>query len=775
MTVASALPEQGTADFKKLVARAPTSAQVDAEARAVVEQVRLGGDAAVRALTHRFDGVDVERTRVDPGEVARAREQAPSDLLSALERAAANIEAAHRAQRFSEEQVEVVPGVRVGRAWRPLDRVGIYVPGGRAAYPSSVLMMGVPARVAGCAEVVLCSPPDPRGRIAESVLVAAAVAGITELYAIGGGQAIAAMGIGTDSLRRVDKIFGPGNAHVTAAKRQLFGEVAIDMPAGPSEVVVISDGTAPAAWVTADLSAQAEHAPDALAVLVTTDRASAEATARELGDRASGQVRIFTTDRLEAAIDFANQFAPEHLILAVEDPNQWLSKIRHAGSVFLGIWSPAAAGDYATGGNHVLPTGGSASRFGPLDLGAFGHPIQVQALSLGGLTRLAEVVEPIANAEGFTRHWESVRVRLADGPPCRREPPLARLGVRQLVPYQWEASSQEVARRAGIEPGQVIRFDTNSVAAEAVSLADLGPIALSEYPGSTYSDLTEALADYVPVPVEEITVGAGADEVLDLLARTFIGVGDPVLLSEPTYSWHRVVSELAGGWITPVPATGWQSDREQLLRRAAHARLTWLCNPNNPTGEILPLEFIAELATASPGLVVVDEAYYEFAGVSAVGLVSQFNNLVVVRTLSKAFGLAGLRVGYSISDPAVAGALARVRPPGSISTVAAAIATLAVQAPTAMLARVTRVRELRNQLADELEKIGLEVRRTEANFLLVATPPALPDRLAARGLVVRGYREPGPMAGWSRVTVRSEPENARLVDAIADWRRESGL
>jgi histidinol dehydrogenase len=769
------LPEKGTAAFRELVDRAPTSSKVDAEAQAVLEQVRQGGDTAVRALTQRFDGVDVEPSRVDPSEVARALKEAAPALLQALERAAANIEAAHRAQGFSEERVEVVPGVQVGREWRALDRVGIYVPGGRAAYPSSVLMMGVPARVAGCAEVVLCSPPDRRGRIAESVLVAAGVAGVTELHAIGGAQAIAAMGIGTESVRRVDKIFGPGNAHVTSAKRQLFGEVAIDMPAGPSEVVVLSDGTAPASWLTADLRAQAEHAPDALAVLVTTDGRSAEATARELGDQEAGQVHIFTADHLESAIEFANRFAPEHLILAVKDPNRWLPQIRHAGSVFLGAWSPAAAGDYATGANHVLPTGGSASRFGPLDLGAFGHSIQIQAISPGGIARLAEVVEPIAKAEGFTRHWESVQVRVADASPCRREAPLARLGVRDLVPYQWELSTPEVARRAGIEVSEVIRFDTNSCPWDATSLAELGPVALGEYPDCTYAELTEALAEYAQVPVAGITVGAGADEVLDLLARTFVGVGDPVLLSDPTYSWHRVVSQLAGGRILAVPATDWQADRNQLLRQSEHARLTWLCNPNNPTGEILPLEFIGQLATASPGVVVVDEAYYEFAGVTAVGLVAQLPNLVVVRTLSKAFGLAGLRVGYAISDPAVAAAVGRVRPPGSISSLAAAIATRAVEAPAAMLAGVARLGGLRSVLAEELEKLGLEVRRTTANFLLVATPPALPGWLSDRGLVVRTYGDQGSMAGWSRVTVRSERENARLVEAITEWRRDGEL
>ena len=743
---------------------------MDREVAVVLEQVRQGRDAAVRELTRRFDGVDLERTRVDPGELDRALRDAPTELVQALERAARHIARVHGAQRFSEEVVEVVPGVRVWRVWRPLTRVGIYVPGGRAAYPSSVLMMAVPARLAGCTEVVLCSPPGQDGRVARSVLAAAAMAGVTEVHAVGGAQAIAAMAFGTGSLGKVDKIFGPGNAYVTSAKRQVFGVVAVDMPAGPSEVVVIADGSAPPAWVSADLLAQAEHAPDAVAVLISTDAALASQVGSGIGDRYRDQTRIFTTDSPAAAIAFANEFGPEHLILALQEAANWLPAIANAGSVFLGCSTPAAAGDYATGANHVLPTGGSARRFSALGLDAFGHALQVEITSAEGLAQLAPIVREIASVEGFASHWESVRVRVADQTAATREAPLPRSSVRAMHPYQWEMSSAEVARQAGISPDQVIRFDTNSSPWAGADLTALGPLALNEYPDPTYAELTSAIARYAGVSAAAVTVGAGADEVLDLLAKAFVGPSDPVLLSDPTYSMYRTISELAGGLVIEVAAQDWQLNRRSMQEAASQARVTWLSNPNNPTGELLPLDFIAELADATAGLVVVDEAYYEFAGLTAAPLIADLPNLVVVRTLSKGFGLAGARVGYALSGPDVSAALALVRPPGSIGSVAAALGTRTLADVAVMRARVAQIGKLRERLAVDLEQLGFPVRTTPTNFILVAGAPGLAKGLANKGMVVRSFDEGSAMSGWVRVTVRAAEENSRLVDAMRQWR-----
>src|SRR5438132_12355782 len=556
----------------------------------------MRGDVALLDFTELFDGVRLQQTGVTTEAVRAALDNLDPGLRGALEVAAANIEAVHGAQRFREEPVDVVRGVRVWREWRALRRVGVLVPGGRTVYPSSVLMLAIPARLAGCEEIVMCSPPQRDGQIAPAVLAAAGLAGVTEIHAVGGAQAIAAMAYGHESVRRVHKIFGPGNAYVTAAKLAVFGEVAIDMPAGPSEILILTDGSLPATWVAADLRAQAEHAPDARAVLVSTDPAVA-AEVRDLVDGGlAEQVRVLTATAFEAAVAFANDFAPEHLTLACAEPERWLTRISAAGSVFLGPYAPAAAGDYATGANHVLPTGGASRSFSALGVDAFGRTMQGQSLDHDGLRRLEPVVDAIAGAENLPAHKESVRVRrtgAASFPAL--DGPRARGAILQMQPYEWEPPSARIASEAGVPEGDVVRFDTNTSPWPGVALSDVGPLALNEYPDTSYSMLTDALAAYAGVSADAITVGAGADEILDMLAKAYVGAGDPVVLSRPTYAMFRIVSEMAGGRVNAVPAAGLDLDQDRVLKASARARLTWPGNTNNPTGAPLPVGFIKKL------------------------------------------------------------------------------------------------------------------------------------------------------------------------------------
>ncbi|MHB1526087.1 MAG: histidinol dehydrogenase [Candidatus Dormibacteria bacterium] len=771
MITALDLPLPGSQAYRDALGRPPQAEGLRQEAAALLEQVRWGGDAAVRSLTLRFDGVDIARTLVSPDRIRLAAESADPRLVAALQAAAANIARFHQAQGFSEEVVEVRPGVRGWREWRPLDRVGVYVPGGRAPYPSSVLMLCVPARLAGCREVVLCSPPGPDGGVDSAIMAAASVAGVTEVHAVGGVQAIAAMTYGTESVARVDKLFGPGNAHVTAAKRLVFGEVAVDMPAGPSEVVVITDGSVPPAWLAADLEAQAEHAPDAVGVLVATDPAVAEEVARRISSERLTQVRVFASSDLERAIRFANDYAPEHLILACRDSARWLPLVTNAGSVFLGAHAPAALGDYATGANHVLPTGGMARSFSPLGLLDFGHTIQVQSVSPPGLAQLAPLVEQIAQVEGFGQHWRSVEVRLASDAGEVSWAPQPRRSVRETRGYEWEASTPEVAARHGLLPHQVVRFDTNTCPWELAPADGLTVEAVNEYPDPTYPGLTSALAHYAGVPVESITVGAGADELLALIAETYIGPLDPVVIQEPSYAMFRVLSGIRGARLIPVPA----GDQERLLRAAAEARLVWICNPNNPTGELLPEQVAAEAARVCPGVVVVDEAYFEFSGATAAGMVQRLSNLVVVRTLSKAFGLAGARVGYAVSGAQIAGALARVRPPASVSSLSATLAVQALEMAPEMRRRVAELQRWKADLARAITELGLQVRPSATNFLLVGCPQGLGLALERTGVVVRSFPTGSALAGWMRVTVRSPAENARLLGGLQRWVADSDV
>lgn len=401
----------------------------------ILQDVRERGDTALLEYAERFDARP-RWLRVPASALRDALAEAEPAYVAALREAAANIEAFHLAQMrmTNEPPVETAPGVRLWRVWRPIERVGIYTPGGGALYPSCLLMAAIPARVAGCREVVVCTPPGPDGRVPPPVLVAAALAGVTEVYAAGGVQAIAAMAYGTETIRRVDKIFGPGSSYVAAAKALVASEVAVDLPAGPSEVLILADATANPAWVAADLLAQAEHGPESACVLVTPSAALAEevreAMARQIRQLATASIireslhnngALLVAESLDDALDFANAYATEHLEVMAADADRLVERVRHAGSVFLGSWSAVAAGDYASGGNHTLPTAGYARGFGPLAVEAFGRRMQVQRLDEPGLRQISESILRLATVEGLPGHAASVRRRVADVTEQSRE------------------------------------------------------------------------------------------------------------------------------------------------------------------------------------------------------------------------------------------------------------------------------------------------------------------------------------------------------------------
>jgi histidinol dehydrogenase len=385
------------------------------------------GDGALRRFTERFDGVRLEQLEVSKEEIDRAESTLDPAVRTALERAVGAVRAFHQPQLPREEPVETVPGVRAWREWRPIERVGLYVPGGRGAYPSSVIMLGVPAAIAGCPEIVLCTPPAADGSVPAATLLAARLVGITRVFTLGGAQAIAAMAFGTESVPRVDKLFGAGNAYVTAAKLLAFPECALDAPAGPSELLILADESAEAAPIAADLLSDVEHGPDSPAVLVTTSARLAEQVTDEIEGRLAGLPRadiartalaerslIVIAASLDEAIDLANEYAPEHLEIMTADPRAILARIDHAGSVFLGPWSPNAAGDYATGTNHVLPTARYARTFAPVSVESFGRLIQCQELTAGGLRSLLPTITTLAREEGLEGHARAVEARFPD-------------------------------------------------------------------------------------------------------------------------------------------------------------------------------------------------------------------------------------------------------------------------------------------------------------------------------------------------------------------------
>jgi histidinol dehydrogenase len=392
--------------------------------RAIVADVRTRGDAALRELALRFDGAQMERLEVPLGLCHAALGRLDMEVRAALEQAAANIAAFHRAQLPQPLEVELAPGHRLGRRAEPLRRVGVYAPGGRAAYPSSVLMGVVPAKVAGVGEVVVCSPPGPDGLPPATVLAACALAGADRVFALGGAGAIAALALGTASVPRVDRIVGPGNAYVTEAKQQLTGAVAIDSPAGPSEVLIIADETADPVLVAVELIAQAEHDPDAAAVLISTSPALGDTVAETLARLVPEQPRadiiraalaargaLLGARDLAAAAAFAELYAPEHLLVMTAAPRALLPSLRAAGTIFLGAPSSVAFGDYLTGANHVLPTAGTGRSFSGLSTLDFLRSWTWQEVAPAAARALAADTAVLADAEGLPGHAAAARLR----------------------------------------------------------------------------------------------------------------------------------------------------------------------------------------------------------------------------------------------------------------------------------------------------------------------------------------------------------------------------
>ena len=389
-------------------------------ARAIVERVRAEGDAALVDLARQFDGVELRALAVTRDEREAAYEAVDTRVTEALVEAEVRITAFHELQRPPGLWLsEVEPGITLGVKTTPLDRIGAYIPGGRAAYPSTALMCTVPARVAGVRSICCCSPPP----IHPLTLVALDIAGVEEIYRVGGAQAIAAMALGTGTIARVQKIVGPGNVYVTAAKQLLQDQVEIDFPAGPSEIAIVADATARPEYIAADVLAQAEHDPHAAALLITTEPALAEAVGREIEataaradrsaiiERALGNCGYVLVDSLAEAAATVDRIAPEHLSIQVADPLEVLAAVHHAGSIFLGPYSAVACGDIATGTNHVLPTAGHAATRSGLDVRHFCKASTVQQISRDGLEAIGDVVEAIAAAEGLAAHAASVRIR----------------------------------------------------------------------------------------------------------------------------------------------------------------------------------------------------------------------------------------------------------------------------------------------------------------------------------------------------------------------------
>ncbi len=771
----------------------------------IIANVRARGDAALRDFTQRWDGAFLDDVWVSSDEWDAA--DVEPALEGALRDAAASIGRYHAEQRNAlrpERVVRTAPGVTAWRRWQPIERAGGYVPGGRAAYASSVLMLAVPAKLAGVDELVIATPPGRDGTVSSAVLVAARLAGVDRVLKVGGAQAIAALAYGTESVRRVDKIFGAGNAWVTAAKRVVSSDVSIDLPAGPSECIVLADASADADLVALDLLAQSEHGPDSVAIVVSADATllaevdrAVVRVARDLetGERALETVRrrgaaVLVGD-LDSGVEVVNEVAAEHVSLQCDGADARAEAIRNAGAVFIGPWSAIAAGDYATGTNHVLPTGRAARAWSGVGVDSFGRWIEMQRVSPAGIQGISPTVETIAAAEGLPVHAASVRARAdraadvgvtADDPVdlLRRPEPVAA--------YPAEPSDAELAAAAGIDAGAVFRADMNTLggappATISAALERLDPRQVNEYGDLAYVDLRRALAEHVGVDPRTVVPGAGADELIRLVTTQAVGAGDAAVIPTPTFAMFAVEARLAGARVIDLPRRDLTcrqpvSEIRAVAEREA-ARLVWLCTPNNPTGDAYTLDEIRELADGLPALVCVDEVYLEFGeesvgvapgSTSAIGLLDSLPNVLVLRSLSKSHGMAGARVGYLVVPSALADRFDAVRLPLSVAAPSEAIAVAALAADDGARARRADVIAARDRLATLLADLGTEVLPSVTNFVAFRPPAdaAVVDAdLLARGVALRRY-DAGPMAGWLRATARLGDEESRLHAALKE-------
>ncbi|MBR9988568.1 MAG: histidinol dehydrogenase [Gemmatimonadetes bacterium] len=756
---------------------------VERAVRDLIDDVRTRGDTALREQAARFDGADLSALEVPHEACTAALAQLDAEVRAALELAARNIADFHRAQLPEPLEIEMMPGLLLGRRTEPIRSVGVYAPGGRAAYPSSVLMGVIPAKVAGVSEVVVCSPAGPDGRPPAAVLAACALAGADRVFAIGGAGAIAALALGTGSVPRVDKIVGPGNAYVTEAKRQLTGMVAIDSPAGPSEVLIIADDSADATLVAVELLAQAEHDPDAASVLVTTDLSLIERVAGEVDRLTASQPRaeiiraalaargaLLSVSSLEDAASFSAAYAPEHLLVMTREPRALLPALRAAGTIFLGAPSSVAFGDYITGANHVLPTAGLSRAYAGLSTADFLRWTTYQELTPAAAAAVAAPTAALADAEGLPAHALAARLRSDGSTPGWSAHPAAETAAS---PVQLRAAYGSLSLYdPGRLPCAVDLSDNTSLFGPAPAVRNvigrIDPARITRYPSVYATDLRQALADLHGVAPDNIATGCGSDDVIDSALRAFCEPGDAVAYPDPTFGMIPIFGRMNALTAVAVP-TGdeFALDADALL--ATRARATYLCRPNNPTGTQIDRTAVERICRDAAGVVLIDEAYADYADDDVLALAVASDRALVMRTMSKAYGLAGLRVGYAVGPAHLIAEIEKSRGPYKVNGIAESAALAVLGERDWVADRIAEVRANRARLSGELKARGVRVWDSAANFLLMKVAGRASEwnvQLRERGVAVRPFDGLTGAGACIRVSVGPWAMMERFLDAF---------
>ncbi|MYD76289.1 MAG: histidinol dehydrogenase [Gammaproteobacteria bacterium] len=771
---------------------------VDAVVRDIVSKVRSGGDEVLLELTRRLDrrDMDIGDLELSCEKIRSIAAETDPELREALVAAADRIRWFHEKERLESWSCRDEDGTELGQSIMPIERVGVYVPGGTASYPSSVLMTAIPAKVA-CVREIIMTVPMPDGEVNPAVIAAAEIAGVDRIFSVGGAQAVAALAYGTETVPAVDKIVGPGNAYVAAAKKMVFGKVGIDMIAGPSEVVVIADSTADPEWVAMDLFAQAEHDELAQSIAIVTDPAVGEAVLaaverllpgmerrRIIEASLSGNGALIRVGNTSEAAEVTNYIAPEHLELMVSDPSSLAGEIRHAGAIFIGKYSAEALGDYCAGPNHVLPTSGTARFSSPLGVYDFQKRSSTLEVSPAGAGKLSRIAATMARSEGLTAHERAATYRAGaeSGNPLSADD-RARQSVRQWVPE----SIRSMCAYTVPDPAGMVKLDAmenpytlpDSLKREWVKA--VGQAEINRYPDPQCRELKRRLGELIGLPDScGLILGNGSDELIQMLVLILGGRGRTIMAPSPSFSMYRQICLATSTRFVEVPlGVGFSLDTEAMIEAIRHndPACIFLAYPNNPTGNAFDSQGIREILDAARGLVVIDEAYHAFSGKSFLGEIARYPNAVLLRTLSKN-GLAGLRLGLAVASAEWAGQIEKVRFPYNINVLTQASASLILDNSVVLDEQAARIVEARKAQFEVLRKVdGVTVFPSETNFHLIRVSNAerVYRELLERGVLVKNLHGSDPVLEQClRVTVGTPGENARFLHALEEILDSSG-
>ena len=752
--------------------------------KSILDQVKYNGDEAVLSFEETFDHVRLRSLVVTEEEIQEAESLISDELKKAIVLAKNNIARFHEAQRFKGVQVETQPGVTCWQKSVPIERVGLYIPGGTAPLFSTVLMLAIPANIAGCGEIVLCTPPARDGKVHPAVLFAAKTAGVNHIYKIGGVQAIGAMAYGTQSVPRVYKIFGPGNQYVTAAKQLVsMGDVAIDMPAGPSEVMVLADDTANPVFVAADLLSQAEHGVDSQAMLVTTSELLQQAVMKEvecqldvlprkeIASKSLKYSRLILVKDMDEAIEMVNEYAPEHLIIQTKDYVALAKRVVNAGSVFLGKYACESAGDYASGTNHTLPTNGYAKAYNGVNLDSFCRKITYQELTAQGIGRIGKAVEVMAANEQLDAHKNAVTVRLQSSAFQKEQLATQPFNLEQLVRKNiWELAPYSCARDeySGVDASVFLDANENPYN---------GPI--NRYPDPLQKQLKQEIAKVKGVSEDRIFCGNGSDEAIDLVYRIFCNPGvDNAVAIDPSYGMYKVCADVNNIEYRKVQLDNdFQFHAADMLQAADNrTKLMFICSPNNPTGNDMSHAEVEQLLQQFRGIVVVDEAYFDFSEQpSFTQLLDKYPNLIVLQTFSKAWGCAAIRCGLAFASPQIIGLFNKVKYPYNVNLLTQQQALEALRNAQQTKEWVKILKEERTRLMQLFAELSLtdKVFPSDANFFLtrVSDANAIYKYLVGEGIIVRNRNSVTLCGNCLRITVGTPEENNTLIEALKRWKR----